>query len=147
MKMWVMSWQTPWRSAKASAAMVTTCVGLMSNFISRWREVISPCNSGSGWVPALAGGLSGNSNMARSGWVGAGARRCAVGEFDDGRVGLREGSLAQEQARGKPLNRAADDAASVVGIDFAFDADRQLAERALRGERMRDVTQNIFVLL
>ena len=46
------------------------------------------------------------------------------GEVDNSGVGLRERGLAQEQARRKSLDRAANHAVGVVGIDLAFDRDR-----------------------
>jgi NADH-quinone oxidoreductase subunit G len=45
------------------------------------------------------------------------------------------------------LDRAAHHAFGIVGIDFAFDRDRQFAERSLGGEEMADVAEGILVLV
>ena len=60
---------------------------------------------------------------------------------------MRERGLAQEQAGRKTLDRAADDAFGILGVDLAFDRDRQFAKRSLGGEGMGDVAEGVLVLV
>ena len=69
------------------------------------------------------------------------------GEFRDRRIEPGELGLAQEQARRKPLDRAAHHAVGVLGVDLAFDQHAQFGQRPLGGEHVGDVAERILVLV
>ena len=66
-------------------------------------------------------------------------------KFADRRIGLRQGGVAQEQARRKPLDGAAHHAVGVLGLHFAVDLDAQFAERPIGGEHVGDVAEGVLM--
>jgi hypothetical protein len=63
------------------------------------------------------------------------------------RVRARQGGLAQEQARRKPLYRAAHDPGGVLGLHLALDHQAQIGNRAGRRERMGEVAERVLLRL
>ncbi len=127
MKMWVRSWQTP----------------------RRQREGLRRRGRGMGRIGVefhLAIERIHQSVQQRQ-LIAAGGRARAVGEVDNGGVGLRELGLAQEQAGREALDRAGDHALGVLGIDLALDRDRQFAKRPLGGKGMADIAEGVLVLV
>ena len=68
-------------------------------------------------------------------------------EFADRGVRHGQRGFPQEQARRKPLDRAAHDALGIAGLDLALDVDRQFVERAVGGEGVGDVAERVFMLI
>ena len=67
-----------------------------------------------------------------------------------GRIGrsprrLRQGGVAQEQARRKPLDGAANHAVGVLRLHLAVDLDAQFVQRPVGGEHVRDVAEGVLV--
>ena len=63
----------------------------------------------------------------------------------DRRIGPRQRRVAQEEARRKPLDGAANEPVGVLGLDFAVDGDAQFLERAVGREHMGEVAERVFV--
>ena len=113
MKIWVRSWQTPRRSAKASAAVVAVCVGSVSKVISRLSARHQRVQQRrADRMPRPARTASAKSTIAASAAVSAVSRR--------------------NSCRRKALDRAGDHAVGILRVDLAFDRDRQVGRTGRR---------------
>src|SRR3984957_2059238 len=63
----------------------------------------------------------------------------------DSRISLRQGRIAQEQARRETLERTAHDAVGILRLDLAVDLDAQLREWTVSGKDMGQVAESVLV--
>src|SRR5262249_14741030 len=61
------------------------------------------------------------------------------------RIRRRQRRLPQEQRRREALDRAADDAVRVLGLDLALDQHRELGERSGRRERVGEIAERVLL--